>query len=64
MKLLGIEGNSLHIQGVDVLDGTPGLDIEPYVPRFDSFKGIKAGWVHSAKSGQTVADSCFEERSR
>jgi tRNA (Thr-GGU) A37 N-methylase len=40
------------------------LDIKPYVPRFDCFEGVKAGWVDSAKSGQTVADSRFEERGR
>ena len=61
VKLLGIEENILRIQGVDVLDGTPVLDIKPYVPRFDSFEGVKAGWVDSAKGDQTVADSRFEE---
>ena len=62
VKLLGIEGNSLHIQGVDVLDGTPVLDIKPYVPRFDCFEGVKAGWADSANSDLTVADSRFEKR--
>jgi tRNA (Thr-GGU) A37 N-methylase len=47
-----------------VLDDTPVLDIKPYVPRFDRFEGVKAGWVDSAKSGQTVADSRFEEHGR
>jgi tRNA (Thr-GGU) A37 N-methylase len=64
VKLLGIEGNSLHIQGVDVLDGTPVLDIKPSVPRFDCFEGVKAGWVDSARSDQTVADSRFERPGR
>ena len=39
-------------------------DIKPFVPRFDCFEGVKAGWVDSAKSGQTVADSRFEEHGR
>lgn len=64
MKLLGIEGNFLRTQGVDVLDGTPVLDIKPYVPRFDCFEGVKAGWVDSARIDQTVADSRFEEHGR
>ncbi len=64
VSLLGIEGNLLRIQGVDVLDGTPVLDIKPYVPRFDCFEGVKSGWVDSANSGQTAADGRFEERGR
>jgi tRNA-Thr(GGU) m(6)t(6)A37 methyltransferase TsaA len=63
VKLLGIEYNIIRVQGVDVLDGTPVLDIKPYVPRFDCFEG-KAGWVDSATNDQTVADSRFEAQSR
>jgi tRNA (Thr-GGU) A37 N-methylase len=61
---LGIEGSLLRIQSVALLDGTPALDIKPSVPRFDCFEGVKAGWVDSAKSDQTAANSRFEERGR
>lgn len=61
VKLLGIEHNIIRIQGIDVLDGTPVLDLKPYVPRFDCFLGAKAGWVDSTTSDQTVADGRFEE---
>jgi len=35
VRLVGIEENILYIQGVDIIDGTPLLDIKPYVPEFD-----------------------------
>lgn len=45
VKLLKVEGNILQIQGVDMVDNTPLIDIKPYVPIFDSFAQSKAGWV-------------------
>jgi tRNA-Thr(GGU) m(6)t(6)A37 methyltransferase TsaA len=36
VRLLEVEGSSLHIAGVDMVDGTPVLDIKPYVSQFDS----------------------------
>ena len=44
VRLLGHEENLLKVSGIDVLDGTPLLDIKPYVPRFDSFPDASAGW--------------------
>ena len=44
VRLVTIAGSSLVVQDVDVLDGTPLLDIKPYVPAFDSFPDAKAGW--------------------
>ncbi|MGB8955357.1 MAG: tRNA (N6-threonylcarbamoyladenosine(37)-N6)-methyltransferase TrmO [Tumebacillaceae bacterium] len=35
VKLLAVEGNRLHVQGLDAIDGTPVLDIKPYFPPFD-----------------------------
>ena len=34
-----IEGNLLHLLGIDVVDGTPVLDIKPYLPEYDAFPG-------------------------
>ena len=57
VKLLRREGTKLHLARVDVLDGTPLLDIKPYVPEFDESKDVRIGWledvignVRSAKS--------------
>ena len=44
VKLLMRRGNILEIEGVDVLDGTPLLDIKPYVPDFDVRTADKIGW--------------------
>ena len=44
VKLVGIEGGCLTIEDVDVLDGTPLLDIKPYVPEFDSRENCEIGW--------------------
>ena len=36
VELLGVEGNCLHVRGLDVFDGTPVLDLKPYLPQGDS----------------------------
>lgn len=45
VKLLRIEGAVLHIENVDVLDGTPLLDIKPYVPQLDQAPEVRIGWM-------------------
>ncbi len=44
VRLLRREGAMLHIDGVDVLDGTPLLDIKPYSARFDRIETTRNGW--------------------
>jgi tRNA-Thr(GGU) m(6)t(6)A37 methyltransferase TsaA len=44
VELLKVEGLSLHVGSHDLLDGTPILDIKPYIPAWDSFPEAKAGW--------------------
>lgn len=45
VELLTIQGRTLQLRGVDLLDGTPVLDIKPYVPYADAFPDAKAGWI-------------------
>lgn len=45
VELVKIEGRTLHLRGVDLLDGTPVLDIKPYVPYADAFPASRAGWI-------------------
>jgi tRNA-Thr(GGU) m(6)t(6)A37 methyltransferase TsaA len=45
VELIRIEGRMLHLRGVDLLDGTPVLDIKPYVPYADAFPASRAGWI-------------------
>ena len=44
VELENIEGRILHVNGVDILDGTPLLDIKPYTPKFDCFDVRQNGW--------------------
>jgi tRNA-Thr(GGU) m(6)t(6)A37 methyltransferase TsaA len=45
VRLVNIKKNILYIQDVDIVDGTPLLDIKPYVPQFDLRKVGKIGWL-------------------
>jgi tRNA-Thr(GGU) m(6)t(6)A37 methyltransferase TsaA len=45
VKIKNIIGNTLCFTEVDMLDGTPLLDIKPYVAHFDSRKNTKSGWI-------------------
>jgi len=49
VKLLSIEGNVLHVENLDILDGTPLLDIKPYVPEFDEHPADRVGWLAQAR---------------
>jgi len=50
VRLLRREGNVLHISGVDILDGTPVLDIKPYSSRLDSRLDAASGWLEDVDS--------------
>lgn len=60
VRLLGVEGNVLKVADLDILDGTPLLDIKPYAPAFDCFKVRRSGWLDRAGKNRRVADSRFE----
>jgi len=62
VELLRVEGNRLHLGNVDILDGTPLLDIKPYVPDFDGPVEIRTGWYEAARSRfrATRSDGRFE----
>ena len=58
VRLLRREGVVLHIEDVDVLDGTPLLDIKPYIGRYDSREDVRSGWQDD------VDDTTARERGR
>jgi tRNA-Thr(GGU) m(6)t(6)A37 methyltransferase TsaA len=62
VRLTGVENTTLYIEDVDIVDGTPLLDIKPYVPQFDHRQVDKIGWlsenVHNVYN--TKADSRFK----
>ena len=45
MELVAREGNVLKVRGLDALDGTPLLDIKPYIPSIDAKANANAGWL-------------------
>ena len=45
VKLIKRDKSILEVEGIDILDKTPLLDIKPYIPRFDSIKMATEGWV-------------------
>jgi len=45
VRLMRVEGCNLHVKGIDLIDGTPILDLKPYVPYADAFPQAKAGWI-------------------
>ncbi len=47
VRLLRVEGGTLHLEDVDILDGTPLLDIKPYIRRFDGTADPRSGWTET-----------------
>jgi len=54
VRLLGIEGRVLRIADIDIVDGTPLLDIKPYIPDFDVRFDTRAGWYERARNKQQI----------
>jgi tRNA-Thr(GGU) m(6)t(6)A37 methyltransferase TsaA len=49
VELVGVEDNIVTIKGIDILDGTPLLDIKPYIENFDKVEGeVKSGWMKAS----------------
>jgi tRNA (adenine37-N6)-methyltransferase len=60
VQLDKIEDGVLYIRGVDILDGTPLLDIKPYVPEFDAQGETRTGWLEKAR--KTVSNRKSDDR--
>jgi len=59
VRLLAVEGAVLRVAEVDVLDGTPLLDIKPYAPQFDCFPAARAGWLAGRSPAGRADDGRF-----
>jgi len=61
VRLVKVEGAILHIEDVDIADGTPLLDIKPFVPEFDVQKVKRIGWLSKKadKALEVKADERF-----
>ena len=60
LRLLAVEGSEVRVADIDILDGTPLLDIKPYVPRVDAHPGSRAGWLDDPATRRKRADGRFE----
>ena len=60
VRLLSVNEGILEVADVDIIDGTPLLDLKPYVPEFDCYPGSRAGWFDEANSRRRVADERFQ----
>lgn len=58
VELVRREGTVLHLDGVDILDGTPLLDIKPYTARFDRIEGTRNGWQDEVDEKTARARGC------
>ncbi|NJL09715.1 MAG: tRNA (N6-threonylcarbamoyladenosine(37)-N6)-methyltransferase TrmO [Calothrix sp. SM1_7_51] len=60
-KLIKIEGLILHVEGIDLIDQTPVIDIKPYVTYCDSFPKAKCGYVDDIENAQHYEIDIFGE---
>ena len=62
VELERVEGTILYIHKLDILDGTPLLDIKPYIPQFDHPDGARIGWLEGVQGilRGTRSDNRFE----
>ena len=60
VQLNMVQDHILYIENVDILDGTPLLDIKPYVPEFDAQFKVRTGWLENTR--QTVRHRKSDDR--
>ena len=69
-RLVAVRGDTLHLSGIDLVDGTPILDVKPYIPEWDSLPDASEGWLKEAPfprlkvafSRRALADVAAAER--
>lgn len=49
VRLIGVEKNILTVQGIDILNGSPLLDIKPYIAAFDAVQQSQSGWMKASE---------------
>ena len=64
VELVAVEGRTLRLRGVDLLDGTPVLDLKPYVPYADAFPEARAGWIDEVDEATGIRSAPGPKRPR
>lgn len=54
VELIRRDGQTLHVRGLDLLNGTPIIDIKPYIQSFDTIQGTRDGWYVQGYDPQTI----------
>ena len=62
VNLIRVEGNIVFVKGIDILDGTPLLDIKPYIEKFDVVQDGVSGWLEA--SDEEIRKKRSDERFR
>ena len=57
VRLVSVQGRCLGIEEADLLDGTPILDIKPYIPAADAFPAARAGWVDAQRADRWLVNA-------
>jgi tRNA-Thr(GGU) m(6)t(6)A37 methyltransferase TsaA len=62
VRLVSVEGGELTVENIDILDGTPLLDIKPYIPEMDVYQVERTGWFGQSQKSidSTRADDRFD----
>lgn len=60
VELVRVDGTCLTVRGLDILDGTPLLDIKPYIAAFDQVEQSRSGWMESSR--RDVAEKRSDSR--
>ena len=62
VKLIRVEEHILHIENIDVIDGTPLLDIKPYVREMEAVEDLRIGWLekHTSRINSQLSDKRFK----
>src|SRR6188768_2170711 len=60
LRLLRVDGLSVHVAGVDLLDGTPVFDIKPYVAYTDAWPDSRSGWLATANDPAPAHEVALE----
>jgi tRNA-Thr(GGU) m(6)t(6)A37 methyltransferase TsaA len=64
VRLLSIENGSIRVTELDILDGTPLMDIKPYVSKFDCYNVKRNGWIDNVPNRQGIADKRFYSKNK
>jgi len=62
VELIERKGHKLKVKGLDALEGTPLLDIKPYLPEIDSKTNVRVGWVRETDFSKVYGKSLKESK--